>query len=34
MFDKVFCRGTRVSEATFHNELESQLRADPELGAG
>jgi len=32
MFDKVFRRGTRVSEATFHDELESRLRADPELG--
>src|SRR5262249_4420009 len=32
MFDKVFRRGTRVSETTFHNELESRLRADPELG--
>jgi hypothetical protein len=31
MFDKVFRRGTRVTEATFHDELEKRLRADPEL---
>jgi hypothetical protein len=31
MFQKTFMRGTRVSEAEFHNELERLLRADPEL---
>ncbi len=31
MFDKVFRRGTRVTEAMFHDELEKRLRADPEL---
>lgn len=31
MFEKAFMRGTRVSEAEFHNELERRLRADPEL---
>ncbi len=32
MFEKTFMRGSRVSEAEFHNELERLLRADPELG--
>jgi len=32
MFDKTFRRGTRVTEAQFHNELEQKLLADPELG--
>jgi hypothetical protein len=32
MFDKVFRRGTRVSETAFHNELEARLKTDPELG--
>jgi hypothetical protein len=31
MFEKTFMRGSRVSEAEFHNELERLLRADPEL---
>lgn len=31
MFDKTFMRGSRVSEAEFHDELERLLRADPEL---
>ena len=31
MFQKTFMRGSRVSEAEFHNELERLLRADPEL---
>jgi hypothetical protein len=31
MFEKTFMRGTHVSEAQFHNELERLLRADPEL---
>jgi len=32
MFDRAFRRGTRVTEAQFHDELERHLRADPELG--
>jgi len=32
MFDKVFRRGTRVSETMFHKELEARLKTDPELG--
>lgn len=32
MFDKVFRRGTRVTEAIFHDALEQRLRADPTLG--
>jgi len=32
MFHKVFHRGTRITEAMFHDELEQRLRADPELG--
>ena len=32
MFSKTFMRGARVSEKIFHDELESRLRADPELG--
>jgi hypothetical protein len=31
MFEKTFMRGSRVSEAEFHNELERLLRNDPEL---
>jgi len=31
MFEKTFMRGSRVSEAEFHDELERLLRADPEL---
>jgi hypothetical protein len=31
MFEKTFRRGSRVSEAEFHDELERLLRADPEL---
>ncbi|HUZ52196.1 MAG TPA: hypothetical protein VMU94_06675, partial [Streptosporangiaceae bacterium] len=31
MFQKTFMRGSRVTEAEFHNELERLLRADPEL---
>jgi hypothetical protein len=31
MFTKTFMKGTRVSEAEFHDELERRLRADPEL---
>jgi hypothetical protein len=31
MFEKTFMRGSRVSEAEFHNELERLLLADPEL---
>ena len=31
MFEKTFMRGSRVSEAEFHNELERLLREDPEL---
>ena len=31
MFDKTFMRGSHVSEAQFHNELERLLLADPEL---
>jgi hypothetical protein len=31
MFDKTFKRGTRVTEAAFHDELERLLRDDPEL---
>ena len=31
MFEKTFMRGTKVSEAQFHGELERLLRADPEL---
>lgn len=31
MFDNVFRRGTRVTEARFHDELEQRLRADPTL---
>ena len=31
MFEKTFIRGSRVSEAEFHNELERLLRADAEL---
>ncbi len=31
MFEKIFMRGSRVSEAQFHNELERLLRADSEL---
>jgi hypothetical protein len=31
MFEKTFKRGTHVSEAQFHNELERLLRADLEL---
>jgi hypothetical protein len=31
MFNKTFMRGSRVSEAEFHDELERRLRADPEL---
>jgi hypothetical protein len=31
MFEKTFMRGSRVSEAEFHDELERRLRADPEL---
>lgn len=32
MFEKVFRRGTRVTETQFHNELERRLLADPEIG--
>jgi hypothetical protein len=32
MFDKPFMRGSRLTEAQFHDELERRLRADPELG--
>jgi hypothetical protein len=32
MFDRAFRRGTRITEAQFHDELERHLRADPELG--
>jgi hypothetical protein len=32
MFEKIFRRGTRVTEAQFHNELERWLLADPEIG--
>ncbi|GAB5014923.1 hypothetical protein MAHJHV65_16550 [Mycobacterium avium subsp. hominissuis] len=32
MFDNVFRRGTSVTEARFHDELERRLRADPILG--
>jgi hypothetical protein len=32
MFDKVFRRGTRVTEAHFHHELEQRLRSDATLG--
>jgi hypothetical protein len=32
MFDKVFRRGTRVTEGQFHDELEQRLRNDPILG--
>jgi hypothetical protein len=32
MFDKVFRRGTRVTEGQFHDELEQRLRNDPTLG--
>ena len=31
MFEKTFMRGSRVSEAEFHNELERLLGEDPEL---
>jgi hypothetical protein len=31
MFQKTFMRGSKVSEAEFHDELERLLRADPEL---
>lgn len=31
MFEKNFRRGSRVSEAEFHNELQRLLRAEPEL---
>jgi len=31
MFEKIFMRGMRVSEAEFHDQLERLLRADPEL---
>jgi len=31
MFEKTFKRGTRVTEAEFHDGLERLLRADPEL---
>jgi hypothetical protein len=31
MFEKTFMRGSRVSEAEFHNELERLPRNDPEL---
>jgi hypothetical protein len=31
MFEKVFRRGSRVSETEFHNEFERLLRDDPEL---
>lgn len=31
MFEKIFRRGSRVSEAEFHNELERLLRDDPQL---
>jgi hypothetical protein len=31
MFQKAFMRGSRISEAEFHNELERLLRTDPEL---
>jgi hypothetical protein len=29
---KTFLQGTKVTEAEFHDELETHLRADPELG--
>ena len=32
MFEKVFRRGTRVTEARFHNELEQRLLVGPEIG--
>ena len=32
MFDKVFRRGTSVTESQFHDELEQRLRNDPTLG--
>lgn len=32
MFEKTFMKGTKVTEAEFHDELETHLRADPELG--
>ncbi|MDO3402668.1 hypothetical protein QWI29_21705 [Mycolicibacterium neoaurum] len=32
VFDKVFRRGTRVTEGQFHDELEERLRNDPILG--
>ncbi|GIH16155.1 hypothetical protein [Rugosimonospora africana] len=32
MFEKVFRRGTRVTEAQFHDELERRLLTDPEIG--
>lgn len=32
MFERAFRRGTRVTEAQFHNELERLLLADPEIG--
>lgn len=32
MFDRTFRRGSRVSEAQFHDELERLLREDSELG--
>jgi hypothetical protein len=32
MFEKVFMRGTKVSEAQFHDELEKRLLEDPDLG--
>lgn len=31
VFDKMFRKGVRVTEAMFHDELERVLRADPEL---
>jgi hypothetical protein len=31
MFDKMFHKDVRVTEAAFHDELERMLRADPEL---
>ena len=31
-FDKAYKLGTRVSEATFHDDLEARLRDDPALG--
>lgn len=32
MFEKIYRRGTKVTEAVFHDEFERRLREDPELG--